>query len=116
MARLGEAWRRVLVRHGHRKKPSFFRLDYTPKQGDAVTVGFLRFSDGWWTFEYDAEYRRRPDLRPIEGFDDLNKIYRSRVLFPFFAVRVPDQDRHDIQRHLQKHKMVHPDESDLLRA
>ncbi len=80
-----------------------------------MTVGYLTFEDGWWTFKYDPEYRRRVDLRPIEGFDDLEKVYRSRVLFPFFAVRVPDEQRTDIQRRLAKRDIKDPDTSDLLR-
>ena len=80
-----------------------------------MTVGYLTFEDDWWTFEYDSGYRSRSDLRPIEGFDDLDKVYRSKVLFPFFAVRVPDEQRTDIRRRLAEKDIKDPDTSDLLR-
>jgi len=111
---LGEALRRMLGKK-RGSKSAHFRLDYAPAGGRSVTVGYLSLEDGWWTFKYDSDYRRRSDLRPIEGFDDLDRIYRSKVLFPFFAVRVPDEHRTDIQRRLAEKDIKDPDTSDLLR-
>ena len=112
---LREALRRVMRKsQGH--KSARFRLDYLPEGGSPVTVGHLAFEDGVWTFEYDEAYRqRRDDLRPIEGFDDLDKVYRSKVLFPFFAVRIPDEHRKDVRRRLEQYRIEAPDASDLLR-
>src|SRR5437899_8986399 len=101
---LGEALRRVMGRR-RGQKSARFRLAYTPVHGQPVIVGYLTFENGWWSFEYDSDYRRRSDLRPIEGFDDLFKVYRSRILFPFFAVRVPDEDRADVQLRLKQHNI-----------
>lgn len=78
-------------------------------------MGHLSFDDGIWTFLYDQEYKRRPDLRPIEGFDEVDRVYQSRVLFPFFAVRVPDTERGDVQRRLQRDRIRDPEPTDLLR-
>jgi HipA-like protein len=111
---LGEAFRRML-RKRRSPKHSDFRLDYKPADGSTVTVGYLSFADGWWTFTYDEEYKRQTHLRPLEGFDDLTKTYKSKTLFPFFAVRVPDEQRTDVRRRLEEEDIKHPDESDLLR-
>jgi HipA-like protein len=86
-----------------------------PPSGGNVTVGQLEFRDGTWTFRYDDQYRRRDDLRPIEGFDDREKVYRSSVLFPFFAVRIPDVDRSDVKRKLDEERVRDPELTDLLR-
>ncbi|HXK39220.1 MAG TPA: HipA N-terminal domain-containing protein [Candidatus Paceibacterota bacterium] len=80
-----------------------------------MIVGHLSLDDGEWSFQYDPDYRRRRDLRPLEGLDDLEKVYRSKTLFPFFAVRVPDEQRPDVRRRLEAEKITTPDESDLLR-
>jgi HipA-like protein len=75
----------------------------------------LEFEAGTWTFRYDEEYKGRSDLRPIEGFDEVDKIYRSSLLFPFFAVRIPDVERADIKLTLERAHVRHPDAIDLLR-
>jgi HipA-like protein len=111
---LGEVFKRLMGRKRSEKSASF-RLVYAPPQGPRVTVGHLTFEKGWWTFEYAPEYRIRSDLRPIEGFDDLQRVYRSKSLFPFFAVRVPDEHRTDVQRRLAQDDIEDPDTSDLLR-
>lgn len=113
MTSIRQAIRRVMSRSG--EKGSSFRLDYTPVGGRRIVVGHLRFQDGVWSFEYDPSYRRRSDLRPIEGFDEMSKVYRSRSLFPFFSVRVPDKDRPDVRLRLKQQRVDDPDTSDLLR-
>lgn len=92
-----------------------FTLKYVPSsRGPGVTVGHLTLDkDGHWSFAYDAEYRRS-DLRPIEGFDDLGRVYRSSALFPFFAMRIPDPKRADVRKRLGD--IAQPDATDLLRA
>jgi HipA-like protein len=81
-----------------------------------VTVGRLDYNGEMWTFAYDDEYKRRSDsLRPVEGFDDVEKVYRSSILFPFFAVRIPDADRPDVRKRLSEEHIINPDASDLLR-
>jgi len=96
-------------------KPAHFELRYEPSEDESVTVGFLDFDGSVWTFQYDDEYRRMPHLRPIEGFDDTLKTYRSSTLFPFFAVRIPDVDRADVKRRLLSESVSDPDPAELLR-
>jgi len=90
-------------------------LCYHPTDEKSVTVGELRFDGEAWTFVYDDEYKRRRDLRPIEGFDDLERVYRSSALFPFFAVRIPDVHRPDVIRVLAKARLKYPEQADMLR-
>jgi HipA-like protein len=90
-------------------------LRYIPPAGEHVTVGHLESQGGAWTFRYDDEYKKRRDLRPIEGFADLEKVYRSSVLFPFFAVRIPDVDRDDVRRKLDEEHVRDPEPADMLR-
>lgn len=92
-----------------------FELRYDAPGEEEILVGHLVFQAGIWTFTYSDDYKSRPELRPIEGFDEVDKVYRSSVLFPFFAVRVPDVDREDVKRTLQKVRIKKPDVTDLLR-
>ena len=103
------------MRAQRRHKPARFVLMYEPLAEPRVTVGRLDFDGLMWTFTYDDEYKGRSDLRPIEGFDDRERVYKSSVLFPFFAVRIPDVDRDDVKRRLERDRIRDPDPGDLLR-
>jgi HipA-like protein len=101
----------VRPRRGSR---AHFELRYRPEDED-LAIGHLEFEGDKWTFRYDDAYRKRTDLRPLEGFEDLGKVYSSSQLFPFFAVRLPDLERPDIQRMLQESRVRRPDSIQLLR-
>jgi HipA-like protein len=113
MGFLVEFLRGIGTRRGSRAK---FRLVYRPDSRTEVAVGHLTYDGSEWTFSYDDDYRTRRDLRPLEGFDDVSKTYRSSHLFPFFAVRIPDRQRPDIERLLRAKQISDPDAVDLLRA
>jgi hypothetical protein len=97
------------------QKAARFLLRYGPPRERPIIVGHLEFDGRMWTFWYDDEYKERADLRPIEGFDDVDRVYQSSVLFPFFAVRVPDIDRDDVRRTLEAAHVRRPEVTDLLR-
>ena len=103
------------MRSRRSQKAARFVLLYSPEQDRHVTVGHLEYDGKMWTFRYDDEYKQRNDLRPIEGFDELEKVYQSSVLFPFFAVRIPDPERDDVKRRLEEDRVRHPEPTDLLR-
>lgn len=107
-------WLRIL-RSQRPSEPATFILVYMPTQDTRVQVGQLDFDGKEWTFEYHDEYKRRPDLRAIEGFDDREKVYRSEMLFPFFSVRIPDPKRTDVRRLLDADHISQPQASDMLR-
>jgi len=100
---------------GASEKPARFVLRYSPPDEPAVTVGHLEFDGTSWVFRYHSDYKRRSDLRPIEGFDDKEQEYRSPVLFPFFLVRIPDISRDDVKAKIALHRVRRPDTGDLLR-
>lgn len=111
-------WLRGLLRRtqgdvGSRR--ATFDLFYGSPDGDRVLVGRLHFDGTEWTFAYSPEFRQRTDLRPLEGFDDVHHVYRSRTLFPFFAVRIPDEDRSDVKRALAAEGIERPSPADMLR-
>ena len=96
-------------------KRAEFRLLYEPSPSVRIDVGHLTFDGRSWVFTYDDEYKRRGDLRPLEGFPDKTQTYRSTVLFPIFAVRIPDLDRRDVRRRLKQDRLQDPDLIDMLR-
>lgn len=54
-----------------------------------IPVGTLSVCDGLWRFEYSDAWKNQTQYRPITQFPDLNRVYESRELWPFFALRIP---------------------------
>lgn len=111
-------WLREIFRRaaqGGATERARFDLMFEPPAGAAVVrVGTLSYDGSLWTFEYSSDFRARTDLRPLEGFEDVSKIYQSRGLFPFFAVRIPDENRPDIRRRLAESGITKPTPADML--
>jgi HipA-like protein len=77
-------------------------LDRAPEGKRDVLVGILSQDEGEFVFRYDAGYILRPDPRPISAFPDLQKEYRGRDLWPFFAARMPPMEREDVKAEMLK--------------
>ena len=60
----------------------------------SVLVGRLYKEDDEFVFQYDAGYVGEP----ISAFPLVDREYRSDVLWPFFAVRIPPLEREDVQK------------------
>lgn len=87
-----------------------FKLRY-----DGMPVGYLMCGDGKWTFWYSDEFRHRPDLRPLVQFADVNHVYKSDRLWPFFLLRIPSLGQADVQAALKQEHVDIRDEVALLR-
>ena len=69
---------------------------YRQLAGDSSLVGRLSCEEGQFVFRYDANYRGKP----ISAFPDIIHVYRSEILWPFFAIRIPPLDREDMRREI----------------
>lgn len=56
--------------------------------GDLL-VGVLLYVDGTWSFTYSDEYKAQDKLEPLINFPNLDQVYKSDQLWPFFASRLP---------------------------
>ena len=56
--------------------------------GDLL-VGVLLYEDGTWSFTYSDEYKAQDKLDPLVNFPNLDQVYKSDQLWPFFASRLP---------------------------
>jgi HipA-like protein len=74
--------------------------------GDGDTIGFLEESQGRFVFRYADEYRRRADAVPISAFPHLDQVYKSKDLWPFFAVRFPPEHRPDVRELIDRKKLA----------
>lgn len=54
-----------------------------------LNIGYLYIDEGLWKFHYSKEFKNQNEYRKLAGFSDLEKTYESRVLWPFFKIRIP---------------------------
>jgi HipA-like protein len=81
----------------------------------ALCVGVLQADRGEWVFTYTGEFRQQDKISPIVNFPVLDREYRSRTLWPFFALRIPSLKQPALQEFLQKQPSATADEGILLR-
>ena len=87
-----------------------FRLVY-----DGLTIGTLSVEAGRWTFAYSDEFKRSGELRPIVEFPDVDKVYQSAELWPFFALRIPSLKQTAIEATIKREHIDRNNEVELLR-
>lgn len=55
-----------------------------------LKVGELTFSNNNWCFKYAHDFKSNSEnLNLIVGFPDVDKVYCSQELWPFFKIRIP---------------------------
>ena len=83
---------------------------------DDIRIGTLYCEKGEWYFKYTDDFKKHSDeYNRIVGFPDLNKIYQSDILWPFFQIRIPGLKQPAIQEILEKEKIDKANEVALLK-
>ncbi|HVA46107.1 MAG TPA: HipA N-terminal domain-containing protein [Pirellulales bacterium] len=80
-----------------------------------MTIGILSAADGEWTFRYTDDFRRSGELRPIVEFPDVDKVYKSDELWPFFVMRLPSLKQPSVRDIVKSEAIDDSDEVELLR-
>lgn len=78
-------------------------------------VGTLTFRDGVWTFTYSDEFREQDIYPAIVDFPHKDRDYRSEILWPFFALRIPSVNQHAVKRYMAEEKVQEPTAVDLMK-
>lgn len=89
-------------------------------QLDELTIGSLTLRDGVWEFEYSPEFRAQPSneigVQPLVDFPDVEKVYRSPDLWPFFLARIPSVSQPRVLEEIERRGLDQKSASQLLRA
>lgn len=67
-----------------------------------LEVGTLTLKNAKWVFVYSEDFKRQNRIKPLENFPDMDKIYESDELFPFFVARIPGLGQPKVQEALAK--------------
>jgi len=78
-------------------------------------IGTLTADKGEWTFSYSDEFRGQNEIKPIADFPDVKRVYRSRTLWPFFALRIPSPEQPAVREFIRTLPQKRPDEGILLK-
>lgn len=94
--------------------PAEKKATFTLKLDD-LDVGTLTWTDGEWVFQYSDAFKVQDQIKPIIGFSDKWKTYRSDMLWPFFQIRVPSLEQTDVKSYLKKKNVRDVDQHKLLK-
>jgi|APTNR8051073442_1049403.scaffolds.fasta_scaffold00313_2 HipA-like protein len=67
-----------------------------------IAIGELTLDNGIWTFCYTEAFKAQDRLAPLIDFSNVDRVYKSHELFPYFAGRIPSLARPQIQRIIKK--------------
>lgn len=83
---------------------------------DNIQVGSLYCEASTWVFKYSNEFKNHKNIyNLIVGFPDLDKIYTSETLWPFFRIRIPGLKQPAIKEIISKEKIDKSNEVELLK-
>lgn len=78
-------------------------------------IGTLKLKKGIWSFSYSEEFKKQDRIKPLPDFSQVDKVYKSEDLYPFFLHRIPSTKQPKVQKEIKEHKVDATNEVDLLR-
>ncbi|TCD10574.1 hypothetical protein EZ449_09525 [Pedobacter frigidisoli] len=82
----------------HQETSHLFALKYQD-----LEMGSLKFINNKWIFEYSELFKKQNEITPLIDFPDLDKSYKSEILWPFFSNRIPSLKQPRVQEYIAKH-------------
>ena len=80
----------------------------------SLKVGALSREGDEWVFAYSPAFEEQCRVRPIVDFPKLNHVYRSKELWPFFALRIPSITQAHVQDYLRNTGRKEADAADMM--
>ena len=80
-----------------------------------LEIGVLSLKEGKWTFRYSEDFKAQETVKPLTDFPDVNKVYSSEELYPFFLSRIPGSGQTKFQEIVKKEKIDPKNEAELLK-
>lgn len=93
----------------HKETSHLFVLKY-----HQLEMGNLKYLNSQWIYEYSELFKAQQEITPLIDFPDLNKTYKSEILWPFFLNRIPSPKQPKIQEYISKHPLESKNTAKLL--
>ncbi len=68
-------------------------------------MGVLRLHSGVWEFRYCPEFKQQHEVRPLIDFPDVDRVYKSAELWPFFLARIPSRVQPQVSETIRREKL-----------
>jgi len=81
----------------------------------SLHVGTLSRDGDSWLFEYSQAFRQQGKISPIVDFPKVDQVYRSKELWPFFALRIPSLTQAHVQDYLRDIGRDQADSAELMK-
>jgi hypothetical protein len=81
----------------HQETTHLFSLKY-----HELEMGILQFIGEEWVFEYADQFKTQQVISPLIDFPELNKVYKSKILWPFFSNRIPSLKQPKIKAYIDQ--------------
>lgn len=81
----------------HQETMHLFSLKY-----HELEMGTLKFLGEEWVFEYSNLFKEQSLISPLIDFPELNKVYKSKILWPFFSNRIPSLKQPKIKAYIDQ--------------
>jgi HipA-like protein len=83
---------------------------------DGIAMAELEYKKEFWHFKYTEEFKKVSEkYNLIVGFRDINKEYKSEILWPFFQIRIPGLKQPAIKEILENEHLNENNEVELLK-
>ena len=80
-----------------------------------LVIGTLRADYGQWVFAYSDGFRNQSTIQPIVDFPSVSEEYHSRILWPFFALRISSPSQPAVREFIRSQPKAKADEAMLLK-
>jgi len=114
---LESLFRKLFIKNDHEEQSlpveelSTFQLKV-----DEIVLATLHSEKGRWQFRYNEDFKHNSEgYKKIPGFSDLNKIYESDVLWPFFQTRIPGLKQPEVIEIIEKESINKSNQAALLK-
>ncbi|MEZ4773209.1 MAG: hypothetical protein R3D00_08500 [Bacteroidia bacterium] len=82
---------------------------------ESLVIGILQLKEGIWTFSYSIEFRNQNKIKPLTDFPDIEKVYQSEDLYPFFIQRIPGLNQPKVKVAIEVENIDKTNEAELLK-
>jgi HipA-like protein len=81
-----------------------------------LTIATLHCENSIWEFKYTEEFKKQSEsYTTIDGFPNIDKVYKSYSLWPFFQTRIPGLKQPAVIEILEKENIDKNNEFELLK-
>ena len=92
------------------KEHIIFDLNY-----EDLLIGTLEWTEEKWIFQYSKNFKLQNRIKPIPDFPTIDKVYKSKELYPFFVQRIPSLKQPKVQQTIKKENIKNTDEATMLK-